>query len=274
MALRADLRLFSAPILAFGYCIQYTVTMIRSAIQTPAPGQAEAGTAEAGLRLSRRGIPAEIAESLRRRILSGELADGMALRQAELAEAYGVSRIPVREALQRLQAEGLVVIATNKGARVSGLAPEEIAELYALRACLEGELAERAAARLMPKHLQAMEAALTAYEAALGQEEIGAWGTLNWGFHKALLEAADRPLWLEELRAINDRTERYVRLQLALTGALRKAQEDHRRILELARGGEAQALGRLMRSHIEEAGQALVATLLSAQGGQEPGESP
>ncbi len=218
------------------------------------------------LRLKRRSIPAEVADSLRQRILGGELQEGMQLRQDSLAREYGVSRIPVREALRRLEAEGLVTIEPHKGATVSGLGLDEIAQLYALRACLEGELAERAVRRLRPTHLDAMTAALDAYATALGQEQIGEWGTLNWRFHLALLEAAERPLWLEELRGINDRTERYVRLQLALTGALDKARDDHEGILEHARAGDAQATGRLMRQHIEEAGDLLVATLARQRG--------
>jgi len=168
--------------------------------------------------------------------------------------------------LRRLEAEGLVAIEPHKGATVSGLGLEEIAQLYELRACLEGELAVRAVKRLGAQHLSAMTAALDLYEAALGHEQIGDWGTLNWRFHLALLEAAGRPLWLEELRGLNGRTERYVRLQLALTGALTKAREDHQGILELTRAGEAEATGALMRRHIEEAGEALVATLRDQRG--------
>ncbi len=213
------------------------------------------------LRLTRRSIPSEIADSLRQRILTGELAEGVPLRQETLAESYGVSRIPVREALKHLEAEGLVTIEPHRGARVSGLALDEIGELYELRACLEGDLATRAVPRLTAEHLAAMEAALAAYEAALEREQIGDWGTLNWRFHKALLQAAQRPLWLEELRGLNERTERYVRMQLALTGALRQAQTDHRTLLALARSGDAEEVGRVMRSHIEAAGRALVRRL-------------
>ncbi len=213
------------------------------------------------LRVTRRSIPAEIADSLRQRILSGELLEGMPLRQETLAEAYGVSRIPVREALQRLQAEGLISIAPHRGARVSDLALGEIGDLYELRACLEGELAARAVPRLQAQDLTAMEQVLAAYEQALRREDIGDWGTLNWRFHSALLRAAERPVWLEEMRSLNERTERYVRLQLALTGALRKAQADHRSLLALARAGDADEVSRVMRSHIEEAGRALVTRL-------------
>ncbi|MEO1192875.1 MAG: GntR family transcriptional regulator [Pseudomonadota bacterium] len=225
------------------------------------PAPSALGSEIAPLRISRSSIPAEIADSLRQRILSGALPEGLALRQAQIAADYGVSRIPVREALQRLQAEGLVRIDPGKGAQVSGLKPAEIGELYELRACLEGDLAERAAKQLTPRHLEAMEDALAAYEAALGAEEIANWGTLNWAFHHALLQAAERPLWMQELRGLTERTERYVRLQLALTGMLTKAQEDHRKILELARAGKGKALGQAMRGHIEEAGKSLVATL-------------
>jgi len=225
------------------------------------PEHSLVGPAVAPLRLARRSIADEVAASLRQRILAGDLGEGQQLRQDALAQDYGVSRIPVREALQRLAAEGLVVIKAHKGACVSGLAPEEIAELYELRACLEGDLAGRAMTRLTPRHLASMRGALGVYEKALARGRIADWGTENWRFHSALLEAAGRPVWLAELRQLNDRTERYVRLQLALTGALEQALADHRAIQAAAAEGDAEEVAGLMRSHIEDAGAALVAAL-------------
>lgn len=211
--------------------------------------------------LTRRSIPDEIAVSLRERILAGEFRAGEQLRQDALAGDYGVSRIPVREALRRLEAEGLVVLEPHKGAVVAGLEPAEIRELFEMRAVLEAELIRLAVPRLTAADVAEATAALRAYEAGLAAGQVGDWGALNWRFHAALYRAAGRPRWLEALRDLNARTDRFIRLQLALTGALDRARSEHQAILTLARAGEADDAAALVRRHIHEAGEALSAAL-------------
>lgn len=211
--------------------------------------------------LTRRSIPAEIAASLRERLLAGEFAAGAQLRQDALAADYGVSRIPVREALRRLEAEGLVAIEPHKGAVVAGLAPAEILELFEMRALLEAELARLAVPNLAAADLAEAETALALYEAALAEGRVADWGSLNWRFHAALYRAAGRPLWLEAVQDLNRKTDRFIRLQLALTGALERAKAEHRGMLTLARAGLAEELAALVRSHIRDASKALSAAL-------------
>ncbi len=211
--------------------------------------------------LARRSIPEEIAASLRDRILAGEFKAGEQLRQDGLAADYGVSRIPVREALRRLEAEGLVAIEPHKGAVVSGLEPAEIRELFEMRALLEAELIRLAVPRLTAADVAEAEAALNAYEAGLAAGRVEDWGGLNWRFHGALYRAAGRPRWIEQVQALNLQTDRFIRLQLALTGALDRARSEHLAILTLARAGEADDAAALVRRHILEAGEALSAAL-------------
>jgi len=211
--------------------------------------------------LTRRSIPEEIAARLRARILAGELAEGTPLRQDTLAADYGVSRIPVREALRRLEAEGLVRLEQHKGAVVAGLAPAEIAELFEMRAVLEAELIRLAVPLLTPADLAEAEAALAAYEAALDAGQVADWGALNWRFHAALYRAAGRPQWLETVGRLNLQTDRFIRLQLALTGALDRARSDHRQILALAAAADARGAAALLRDHIREAGEGLAGAL-------------
>ena len=211
--------------------------------------------------LTRRSMPDELAEQLRGRILAGELAQGTALRQDALARQYGVSRIPLREALRRLEAEGLVRIEPNKGAVVADFRPEEIGELFEMRAALESDLLAAAVPLLERADLKEAAAALDAYEAALDRRQVADWGALNWRFHSALYRAAGRPRWLELVAQLNRQTDRFVRLQLALTGALDRARSEHRAILQLAQGGEAVTAAALVRWHILEAGRMLVVAL-------------
>jgi DNA-binding GntR family transcriptional regulator len=220
--------------------------------------------------LPRRSIPEALAEQLRGRILSGELGQGTALRQDALARQYGVSRIPLREALRRLEAEGLVRIEPNKGAAVADFPPEEIGELFEMRAALESDLVRLAVPRLARADLDEASAALGAYEEALDRGQVADWGALNWRFHAALYRAAGRPRWLELVAQLNRQTDRFVRLQLALTGALDRARSEHRDILVLAEKRDAGAVAALVRRHILEAGQMLVAALAAERHAGEP----
>lgn len=219
--------------------------------------------------LVRRSIPDALAEQLRGRILAGELAEGTALRQDALAQQYGVSRIPLREALRRLEAEGLVRIEPNKGAVVADFRPEEIGELFEMRAALEPELIRLAVPLVRAADLDEAATALDLYERALDKGQVADWGALNWRFHAALYRAAGRPRWLELVAQLNRQTDRFVRLQLALTGALDRARSEHRSILALARAGDAEEAAALVRRHILEAGHMLVGALAAERAAAE-----
>ena len=103
--------------------------------------------------------PDLIAESLREEILRGALAPGQALRQEELADRFGVSRLPVRDALLRLEAQGLVHVFPNRGAFVISLSADEVTEIYEMRLLLEGDILERAVPRMTPDDWRRIDAA-------------------------------------------------------------------------------------------------------------------
>src|SRR5512132_4234499 len=103
--------------------------------------------------------PDVIAETLREEILRGDVAPGQALRQEELADRFGVSRLPVRDALLRLEAQGLVHVYPNRGAFVISLSAEDVTEIFDLRILLEGDLIERAVPRLTADDWRRIDAA-------------------------------------------------------------------------------------------------------------------
>jgi DNA-binding GntR family transcriptional regulator len=198
------------------------------------------------------------AEALRERILRGDYPEGAPLRQDALATELGVSRIPVREALRQLQVEGLVTFSPHVGAIVSSLSLNEIAELFELRALLEPELLKRAMPNLTPEILDRADAVLDAYEAAFEQGDVAAWGALNWEFHSTLLAAADRPLTLNVLSMLHNQSDRYTRMQLKLTHWEDRARHEHRAILEAARAGNPKLAVQRLRTHVQDAGHALI----------------
>jgi DNA-binding GntR family transcriptional regulator len=130
-----------------------------------------------------------IAGALREEIQLGALVPGEPIRQEEVAARFGVSRIPVREAFGRLEAEGLVVVRPNRGAFVAVLTAEELREAYELRALVEGDLLTRAVTGLTTAHLARAEA----LHAALAADDPGEQGDLNREFHRVLLDPAAAP---------------------------------------------------------------------------------
>lgn len=197
-------------------------------------------------------------EALREKILRGEYPEGAPLRQDALAADLGVSRIPVREALRQLEAEGLVAFSPHCGAVVSSLSLDEIEELFDMRGILEAHLIKVAIPRMTKEVISRAEAILDAYEAAFARRDIAEWGALNWRFHSTLLSAADRPLTLGVLSNLHNQSDRYMRMQLALTHGEDRAIGEHRAILAAAKARDIEGASKLLHNHVITAGQALI----------------
>jgi DNA-binding GntR family transcriptional regulator len=208
-----------------------------------------------------------VLENLRERILHGDYPEGAPLRQDALASDLGVSRIPVREALRQLETEGLVDFSPHSGAVVSTLSLDEIKELFEVRALLEGELLRRAIPRMTAEDVARADEILSQYEAALKTGQVAEWGALNWHFHSTLYAPAQQPLTMGIVQNLHHQSDRYLRMQLALTGGVPRANEEHRAILRAASEGEVQHACSLMTSHILGAGRSLVDFLRAHRAG-------
>ena len=154
-------------------------------------------------------------DAIRERILSGAYPEGEPLRQDAIAAELGVSRVPIREALRQLEAEGLVVFSPHRGAVVSSLSLDEIDEVFALRADIEPVLLRRAVPCLDAAALDRAAEVLDRYEYALRVHDVLAYGELNWQFHSTLYDAADRPVTLGVVQRLHQQCDRYLRMQLA-----------------------------------------------------------
>jgi DNA-binding GntR family transcriptional regulator len=196
-------------------------------------------------------------EVMREKILRGDYPEHSALRQDALAAELGVSRIPVREALRQLEAEGLVTFSPHLGAVVSSLSLAEIEELFELRALLESDLARKAVQQMTPEVLERAESILEAYDTAFEEGDVAAWGALNWEFHATLLAAAGRSFTMGVLSTLHNQSDRYMRMQLALTHGERRASGEHRAILQAARQGDADGAAAQFAAHVLGAGASL-----------------
>ena len=208
--------------------------------------------------IPRQSLTSAVAEKLRDKIVRGELREGEQLRQDAIANEFQVSRIPVREALRQLEAEGLITIVLHRGAVVSSLSPTDIVEVFQMRALLEAEVLRVSIPNLTGEHLRAAEEILGRYDKALWTEgDVGSWGRLNWEFHSALYAGAERPQFMAVIKQLNYKGERYIRLQLYLTREMERAKKEHRMLLDLARQRNVEAAVDLLKRHIQFAGESL-----------------
>jgi DNA-binding GntR family transcriptional regulator len=198
--------------------------------------------------VARKSLASQVADALREMIFSNEFAQGQQLRQDELSKRLGVSHIPVREAFQLLEAEGLITNVPYKGAIVTRLSAAEIEEYFDIRAALEGELLRRSIPRMTKEALDKARAIVEQMDDA----PAARWGELNWQLHEELYAPANRPITLELVRKIHDNLDRYVRMQLALSKANRqRAHEEHISLIELCAQGEKAKAVRLLIEHIQ-----------------------
>ncbi|MCO5064296.1 MAG: GntR family transcriptional regulator [Rhizobiaceae bacterium] len=202
-----------------------------------------------------------VAQYIARKIVNGEYAGGEQLRQEAIAAELGVSRIPVREALVQLEAEGLVVIRAHRGAVVSELTADDAIDIFDTRMLLEPYLVKKAMARVTADELQTVENALVEYEAAVARGDARELSQLNWKFHLALLAPSGRVRSLALLQSLYTSADRYLLLQIEPLAAQTKAGREHREVFEFYRKGNALETERLMRRHLADARKEIVSHL-------------
>ncbi len=199
------------------------------------------------------------ADGIRKLILSGAFSSGQILRQEDLAKQLGVSRIPVREALRQLDAEGFIHLHPHRGATVSVLSPDEALEIYEIRASLETLALKLAIPNLSADDLAQAEAALDEIDS--GPADLGQWALINWRFHSVLYEPCHKPRLLELIKALHDNVSRYLRTSLTIDAHTKPSQKQHRDLLAACKKRDVQLATQLLERHLATTGQKLVITL-------------
>nr|WP_189672049.1 GntR family transcriptional regulator [Pseudomonas sp. SWRI18] len=208
-------------------------------------------------------IPAHLArsvieETLRNAILDGRLPCGTAMRQQELASLFGVSRMPVREALRQLEAQSLLHVVTHKGAVVAPLIEDNSAETYELRMLLESEALRLSIPLLTEADIVEANAIIDALEQEKDYREIG---RLNRLFHMTLYGKAPNQRLLKLVEHGLNEEERFLRYNLEAMGLGETSQEDHRELLSLvAQKKTAQSILTL-RNHLMRGMEVITAYL-------------
>lgn len=206
-----------------------------------------------------------VASGLRDLIVSGELGSGERLVERDLAERFEVSRIPLREAIQRLAREGLVEIFRNRGAVVRMLTVQDVEEIYSLRALLEGDAIFHGVKRIDDETLARAELVHRLLgEAAATRKQ----GELNREFHELLYGACGNARQLVAIHELRAQVERYERLQNTLLADTPSFQHEHEAILEACLARNARSARALTVAHIHSARRIVLAVVerMAAQG--------
>jgi DNA-binding GntR family transcriptional regulator len=188
-------------------------------------------------------------EALREAIVDGIYTPGQRLRQQGLAQHYGCSVIPIREALHQLAAEGFVVLDPQRGARVATFNGRMLEEIFEVRIALERIAVHRAAERMDPHTVARTRQILARMERpGLSPAE---WVRLDWEFHDCLCACADQEFLRKLISNLRRQMEPYLRLDLAKVGTIEFGRREHRRIFQACVRKDGEAAGRHLVRHLQ-----------------------
>jgi len=203
--------------------------------------------------LTRRRLVDEATQALRDAILSGRLPAGTRLRQTELAARLAISRTPIRDALGRLQQEGLVEILPAAGVRVAVLNLREAAELYDVREVLDGLAARLAARRADATALAVLAKSLARMARCFDRDESNQWFAAHVAFHDAIFRAAGNARLQAMSSVVRLSIRHFHPLLLRTANRLEDALREHRAIFDAIAARDEPAAERLARAHIANA---------------------
>jgi DNA-binding GntR family transcriptional regulator len=207
-----------------------------------------AGTDEGGIKIQpQRSAEEAVTEALRNAIHQGYLKPGQKLSQADLAEQLGVSRIPLRDALRRLESEALVTMNGRRGTWVSALSVETIKEMYEIRVMLEGRCTAYAVNNMNDEDLAEVLALLDDMDEAESNPENRGFSTRR-NFYARFYECADRPLMRQQILLLRDNVSRYHRVK-----DHDHAHDDHIKFRQALVARDASSAEQILTRHLKEA---------------------
>lgn len=212
--------------------------------------KAEPRSSGATVALDHRTLWQRVHDHLREEILASRLAPGTELQEVALSQELGVSRGPIREALGRLAAEGLVTVRPRRGAVVRALSANEFLEAYQVREALEVMAVRLAVPKLSTDDTTAMQRLIDEMAAYAETDDIEGFFEANTAFHQAFFEAAGNRMLAEMYRKLRGQIDRHRPLSLGLRGDLGRSITEHKAILRAARAGDVERAVHLVSEHI------------------------
>ncbi|MEA3377405.1 MAG: GntR family transcriptional regulator [Chloroflexota bacterium] len=184
-------------------------------------------------------------------ILTLQLEPGTLIVETQLAEELGISKTPVRDALHELERQGFVTRVPFKGTYVTEVTPQDLTDVFQLRAVMEGLAARRATPFFSAEELDHVDECLTAAEAALADGDLALCSQRGKALHDAIIDKADSQRLASIIRNLDDHVQRFRLMSDQISGRLHKSVEEHRLVLDALREQDPRAAERAMRDHLE-----------------------
>lgn len=209
----------------------------------------------------------QVRDQLEEDIVNGRMQPGEQVQIEQLMTRFGVSRTPVREALQQLEISGLVVVQPKRGTFVAQVGIPELIQMFEVMAELEAMCARLAARRAPAEVLVDIRGALSACESEAAAANVDAYYYANEHFHGLIYQACGNPFLVQQTLTLKNRLKPYRRLQLRLRNRMAQSLEEHRQIVSALEQGDADVAARVARDHVLIQGQRF-SDLLSLAGGR------
>ena len=196
-------------------------------------------------------------EQLREAIISGQMVPGTTLLQEQLAEHMGVSRTPIRDALDRLASEGLVRRSAGGRVRVSELSFQELHEKYAVRRVLEGLALRLASERIGERQLARLQSFIKDMQAAVAQNDSLTVTEIGCDFHDTIIASCGNHFLIQSLQNLNDSIRRYRHVAANIPGRAVETLCEHEQVFTALQRGDVEAADQLIQEHIAHSQQQL-----------------
>jgi len=208
----------------------------------------------------------KILETIREAILKGDLKPGEKVAEPELAERFGISRTPIREAFRQLESEGYLTVIPRKGAVVAALSERDVQEYYAVKSILEGYAAELAAKNLSEKELARLEAINEKLKKLASEGDVKTFYKVHNEFHEMFLKAADNSKLYELVIHLGQKFSRLRMASLSVGGRMELSVAEHEKLLEAFRNHDGKAAENLVKKTAAIGGHVLLESMAHAQG--------
>jgi DNA-binding GntR family transcriptional regulator len=200
----------------------------------------------------------KILEHIRDAIISGSLKAGSKVSEPELADRYGISRTPIREAFRQLESEGYLTVIPRRGAVVSEFSQKDVEDFYAIKSILEGYAARQACMKLTDKELDKLQANNDRLAELADHNDIKTFFKIHNDFHDMFIKAADNEKLRELITSVVARFQRLRFTSLSLPGRMKIVIQEHGKIIEAFRRRDAETAEMLVRKNAEYGGRVLL----------------
>jgi len=200
-------------------------------------------------------------ETLKDAIVKQDLKPGERLMEIQLADEMGVSRTPVREAIRRLEQEGLVVMMPRKGAYVAGISMKDIHDVYEVRSALEVLAVELAAERITDAELEELGRQVVRESEVTEANEINELVYIDSSFHEMIYQYARNTRLVHFINVLQEQMQRYRAVSLANVGRSRSALDEHKEIVDALAAHNGKLAAKLVKEHVANAERAMIASM-------------